>query len=179
MEPLLDQLVCPIPSPTPIFSMYLLVKWEPLSCFWQGNVEPKMVQFPCFINSARNHSEGLFGSCLLAGTPVEGALGNPTRAASSMWAQNAQGLIWMSCHVTVSPTERAEGSSYASLLHLQGGHLGLVGHLSSDRGGTQQNRNMGYLHAGTHWELGDAWAHSPQRSWGAVVAVCGHLYGCA
>lgn len=72
----------------------------------------------------------------------------------------------------------AEGSSCATLLHLQGGHLGLVGHLSSDRGGTEhKNRNMWCLHAGTHRELGAAWAQSPQRR--VAVAACGFFHGCA
>lgn len=79
----------------------------------------------------------------------------------------------MSRHVNASPTEMAGGSSWASLLRLQGGYLGLMAHLSSDRGGIEyKNMNMGDLHAGTRCKLGGAWAHSPQRR-AAVAAFVG------
>lgn len=101
-----------------------------------------MVQFPYFINPLLNHSERLFGCCLLAGAAVEGALGNPTRVTQHV-ATKCSGAHLNVLPCQCQPREMAEGSSCATLLHLQGGHLGLVGHLSPDRGVTE-HKNRTY-----------------------------------
>lgn len=121
---------------------------------------------------------GLFGCCLLARAPVEVALGNPTRAASVLCSQNTQKLMWASCHIIATLTEKTALSEWPQF-HLQGQHLGSAGHRSSATDRTvRERRNIRHHHASGYWELEGAWSHLRGQWLWWPLCICTDLAWC-